>query len=507
MPRARRGSLAALLLGVLALLTTLAQPTSASAFGWDDVVKRARELANEGFYAGEEIPDWLAGITYDQWRDIRFKPEYATWREEELPFQVQFFHPGLFYNRPVKVNIVDGDTVSPAMFLPSQFDYGRNEFASRVPQTLGYAGFRLHAPIKRPDYFDEVIVFLGASYFRAVGRDQVFGLSARGLAIDTAEPTGEEFPFFREFWIEKPQPGDDSITVYALLDSPGLAGAYGFVIHPGEETVVEVYAELFPRRDIEKLGIAPLTSMFFHGENTLRKFDDFRPEAHDSDGLLIHFASGDWLWRPLDNPERLQISRFDAENVLGFGLVQRDREFASYEDLETQAQMRPSAWVEPIGSWGPGQVELVEIPTKSDTNDNIVAYWVPAREVKKGEPLTFAYRLYWYGDNPDRPPLARVASTRRDHGSKGDTERFVIDFAGGNIDLIPPSEILHGSLSIRPEKEAELVGQQVVKNQLTGEWRLTFQVKPRGSEPVDLRARLEWIGQPLTEIWAYTLTP
>ncbi|MEW6269520.1 MAG: glucan biosynthesis protein G [Thermodesulfobacteriota bacterium] len=493
---------------MLVVLAALASPVRAAAFGWDDVVARARDLAREAFYAGDaEIPDWLAAISYDEWRDIRFRPEYATWREEELPFQVQFFHPGLFYNRPVKVSVIDGEEVSPAMFLPSQFDYGRNEFASRVPQTLGYAGFRVHAPIKSSDYFDEVIVFLGASYFRAVGRDQVFGLSARGLAIDTAEPSGEEFPFFREFWIEKPAQGAESLTVFALLDSPGIAGAYGFVVRPGEETDVEVYAELFPRRDIEKLGIAPLTSMFFHGENTERKFDDFRPEAHDSDGLSIHFASGDWLWRPLDNPERLQISRFDMDDPRGFGLIQRDRDFASYQDLETQAQLRPSAWIEPIGAWGAGRVELVEIPTKSDTNDNVVAFWVPARPVKQGEPLAVAYRLRWYGDHPDRPPLARVTATRRDHGAKGDAERFVVDFAGGNIDLIPATEILHGSLSIRPEKEAELVGQQVVKNRVTGEWRLTFQVRPRGSEPVDLRARLEWIGQPLTEIWAYTLMP
>lgn len=505
--RVRRWPSALCGIGVAALALVLL-PASALAFGWEDVVEKARALSKEAFYDGEpEVPDWLSKITYDEWRDIRFRSEFATWRGTDTPFQVQYFHPGLFYTRAVTINLIENGEAKPASFAPTQYDYGRNEFASRVPQNLGHAGFRIHAPIKSPDYFDEVIVFLGASYFRAVGRDEGFGLSARGLVIDTAEPWGEEFPFFREFWIERPQPGDQTITVYALLDSLGITGAYGFVIRPGEQTVTDVHAVLFPRRDIRKLGIAPLTSMFFHGENTVRKFDDFRPEAHDSDGLLIHFQSGDWLWRPLDNPEELTITRFEADDPLGYGLVQRDRSFSSYQDLETRAERRPSAWVQPIGAWGRGRVELVEIPTRSDTNDNIVTYWVPAAPVKAGERLEYTYRVYWYGDDPDRPPLGRVVATRRDGGERGDAERFVVDFAGPALQEIPAEEIVHGMLSVRPENEVELLGQHVVKNPVTGGWRLTFRIRPRSSTPLDLRARLEWRGEPLTEIWAYPVKP
>ena len=502
--------LRALLVSLLALAAPLLLlPTSAGAFAWDDVVARARELSQQAFYppSTSAVPDWLGKISYDEWRTMRYRPEQAIWREQGLPFQAQFFHPGLFYNRTVAVNLIEDGKVKPAQFSPGQFDYGPNEFASRVPQDLGYAGFRLHAPIKSPGYLDEVIVFLGASYFRAVGRDQVFGLSARALAIDTAAPWGEEFPFFREFWIERPAPDARDVTVYALLDSPGITGAYGFVVRPGVETLVDVYAILFPRREIKKLGLAPLTSMFFHGENTRRHFDDFRPEAHDSDGLALHLASGDWLWRPLDNPETLAVSSYDADDPLGYGLLQRDRSFSSYQDLETRAERRPSAWVEPVGAWGKGRVELVEIPTKSDTNDNVVAYWVPAREVKPGSPVEVAYRMYWYGDSLDRPPLGRVVSTRRDKGDKEGVQRFVVDFAAGGLEEIPASEIVHGALGMRPEDGVELLGQQVMKNPITGGWRLSFQVRPKGRDVVDMRARLELGGKPLTEIWAMPLIP
>src|SRR5262249_47540238 len=248
------------------------------------------------------VPEWLGKITYDQWRDIRFRADQTLWRDKGLPFQVQFFHPGLYYDRTVKVNVIDGGSGKLQDFSPSQFDYGRNDFASKVPQDLGYAGFRVHAPIKKPDYFDEVIVFLGASYFRAVGKQQVFGMSARGIAIDTALPSGEEFPYFKEFWLVTPEAGAKELTIYAMLDSPSLTGAYRFVVRPGDQTAVAVDARIFLRREGKKLGIAPLTSMFFHGENSSPWREDFRPEVHDSDGLLVNFASGEWLWRPLDNP-------------------------------------------------------------------------------------------------------------------------------------------------------------------------------------------------------------
>lgn len=504
--RSRSGRRLYLLTALAALLVTAAG--RAAAFNFDDVTAKARALSKESYVAQPQAPEWLREISYDQWRDIRFRPERALWRDKKLPFQVQFFHPGLYYDRPIAVNVIDGETVRPLGFSPNEFDYGRNEFASRVPQNLGYAGFRIHAPIKKKDYYDEVIVFLGASYLRAVGKDEVFGLSARGLAIDTALPAGEEFPYFREFWLVTPKRGDNELTVYALLDSPSLAGAYQFIIRPGEQTTVKVINRLLPRSAVKKLAVAPLTSMFYHGENSMRAVEDFRPEAHDSDGLLINFASGEWLWRPLDNPQALQVSSFRTAQPRGYGLIQRDRNFDHYQDLETRPELRPSAWVAPQGDWGEGRIELVQIPTKSDINDNIVAFWVPNSVPQPGGMAAYAYTIYWYAESPIFSPSGRVVATRRDRGTAENAYRFVIDFAGKKLESLPEDTVLRGVVSIASgEQSAELLDQQVVKNPVTGGWRLTFQIRRLQNEPIELRAFLDQGGTALTETWSDVILP
>jgi len=495
-------------LGGLVLMLVALLPASVGAFGLDDVAKRAQELAASSYEPRPKVPDWLLNLSYDQWRDIRFRPDESLWRDRKSRFEVQLFHLGLFYDRAVRIHLVDGKGVRPVEFSPSLFDYGKNKFASQVPQDLGFAGFRIHYPIKTPKYPDEVIVFLGASYFRALGKNEVFGLSARGLAIDTAESSGEEFPDFREFWLVVPSPGAKEIEIYALLDSPSVAGAYRFVVRPGTETQVDVETRLFLRREVKKLGIAPLTSMYFLGENDLREIVDFRPEVHDSDGLLMQTGTGEWLWRPLDNPRTLHVSSFQIEHPKGFGLMQRDRDFANYQDLEARSELRPSAWVEPKGDWGKGRVELIEIPTKSDIHDNIVAFWVPAELPKPGTPATFAYSMSWFGDDAKRPPGGRVVGTRRDFGTFEDAHRFVVDFDGGKLAKMPADTVVRGVVSIAGgDDSAELIEQQVVKNPVTGGWRLAFQVRPRHKGPVDVRAFLDAGGEALTETWSYVVLP
>jgi len=493
--------------GVLALA---AAGAPADAFDLDDVAGRAAKLAKKPYKDPRgSVPDWLLQISYDQWRDIRFRPDQALWRGQRSSFEVQFFHPGLFYDRTVKVNVVDAQGVREAGFSPSHFDYGRNDFASRVPQDLGYAGFRVHFPIKKAEYKDEVIVFLGASYFRAVGRDQAYGLSARGLAIDTALPTGEEFPWFREFWLVRPSPQAQQLELYALLDSPRATGAYRFVVQPGEQTLVDVEARVYLREPVGKLGIAPLTSMFFFGENTPERPVDFRPEIHDSDGLLLQDGTGEWIWRPLENPRTLTIGSFRLTSPKGFGVIQRDRDFDHYQDLETRQETRPSVWVAPAGDWGAGHVELVEIPTQQDIHDNTVAYWVPESVPPVGEALPFAYRLSWYGNDPQRPPGGRAIATRRDRGTYEDAHRFVIDFEGEKLAALPPETVLRGIVTAAPAggEAGELLEQVVVHNPVTRGWRLIVQVRPRGGDPVELRAFLQHGDDTLTETWTYLLKP
>jgi glucans biosynthesis protein len=494
---------------LLAVPLSLALATGAHAFGLDDVAEKAKALAAQPFQDPVvTVPEFLSQLTYDQWRDIRFRPERALWREKNLPFEVQFFHPGLYYDRVVGLNEVDSTGIKPVAFSPGLFDYGKNDIASRVPQDLGFAGFRLHYPIKAAAYKDEVIVFLGASYFRAIGRDQGFGLSARGLAIDTAAPSGEEFPWFREFWLVRPAKGAVEMEVFALLDSPSLAGAYRFVIYPGVQTHVDVEARLYRRQDSKKLGVAAMTSMFLFGENSTRCFENYRPEVHDSDGLLLYSDTGEWLWRPLENPPTLQVHSYQMTNPRGFGLLQRDREFRNYQDLETLQEKRPSAWITPKGQWGPGRVELVEIPTDKDIHDNINAYWVFDNVPPIPEPISFAYRLSAYGDDTTRPPAGRATATRREPGRAASHYRFVVDFEGKQLEKIPADDVLRAVVSVAGgEERGRIVSQYVIKVPSTGGWRLGFEVEATSREPLELRAYLDKAGSALTETWAYTAAP
>jgi glucans biosynthesis protein len=479
------------------------------------VIKTARELANQPYQGYPEIlPEVLTSMSYDQWRKIRFKPENSLWRDKKLRFEVQFFHSGYLYNFPVRINEITSEGTEQVAFNPEFFEYGSTELKKRIPLNAGYAGFRIHYYLKSQTYKDEVVAFLGASYFRAVGKDQQYGLSARGLSVDTALPTGEEFPYFREFWLKKPTKTDKNITVFALLESPRLDGAYRFIIRPGTDAIMEVDAVIFRRNNVNKIGIAPMTSMFFYGENTnIRPLDDFRPENHDSDGLMISFKTGEWLWRPLINPQALLINSFQADSPSGFGLMQRDLDFDHYQDPETRYDLRPSLWVVPSGEWGSGAVELVQIPSENHYNDNIVAFWRPDAVPAADEPYTYSYSLYWQFPAKNHPPEGRVIATRYTTTDRQNTLRFLVDFKGGELDKLQEDDAVEAAVTL--DSEHRLIDQQVFRIQPTGTWRLVFQVEaednptlvekviPARKKVVELRAFLRRGKTVLTETWSY----
>ena len=499
----------ALPLRFAAALIAVCASGSAQAFDFEDVARRAQQLAAKPHErAAPALPKALADLNYDQYRDIRYKPEQALWRSSRLPFEVQFFHPGLYFNQIVKTNLITAEGVRPLPFNPDHFDYGRNDLDADKLREVGYAGLRVHYPLNRADYKDELLVFLGASYFRAVGRGAQYGLSARGLALDTGELGGEEFPAFTEFWLEWPRAEDQQLTIYALLDSRRVTGAYRIRLKPGDSTTTEVKLRLYFRDSVKKLGIAPLTSMYFYGENQPAAAEDFRPEVHDSDGLLLH-TDPEWIWRPLVNPRRLLITSFGANNPRGFGLMQRDRAFSSYEDLEARYDLRPSAWVEPRGDWGRGRVELVQIPTPDETNDNIVAYWVPEQAPEAGSSMDIEYGLRWEMKFATQPPLAHVVQTRRGHGRGREPDgslRFQIDFGGPLLErLLPDTRLVSG---VWVGDNAELLERQTFRNEVTGGWRVSLRVRRLDdSKPVEMRAVLRNGEENVSETWAYVLPP
>lgn len=464
------------------------------------VRQTAKDLAQKPYQAPDQnLPDNFKKLDYDQYRKIRFIPDRAIWRNQGLPFQLQLFHRGFFYSNRVDLYEVADGKATIIGYSPDQFTF--DDLKPPPPGTdLGFAGFRIHAPINRNDYYDEVGVFLGASYFRAVAKGETYGLSARGLAINTADPKGEEFPVFKTFWIERPQKQANSIVVHALLDSKSAAATYRFTIRPGETTIYDVEMSVYPRADIADPGIAPMTSMFLFDANDRSKIDDFRPAVHDSDGLAMLNGRGETLWRPLTNPADLQVSSFYDANPRNFGLIQRQRDFETYQDLESHFETRPSLRVEPIGDWGNGEVRLIEIPTKEEVHDNIVAFWRPKDPLKAKGEYSFTYRLHW-GENKSHPGLARFVKTAS--GAAGDGRLFVLDIEGDKLKDVKPDAV-RGNVSANFGKIKNIVTQP---NPQSGGWRMSFNLEPGNASVVELRASLLQNDDPLSETWVYRWTP
>jgi glucans biosynthesis protein len=492
------------------ILVTLALATlapCAGAFDFGDVAQRAQALAAKAYAKRSgELPAELQQLKYEDYKDIRFRPERMHWRGQGLPFELAFFHEGMYFDQPVRINEVSADGVREIRYRPEDFDFGANKVDPRTWHGLGFAGFRVHYAINGPKYKDEVLAFLGASYFRALGQGQVYGLSARALAIDTAIASGEEFPRFVEFWIQRPAPADRQLSLYALLDSPRVAGAYRFVLKPGVDTAIEVKARLYFRADVGKVGIAPFSSMYYFGSNQHADHEDYRPQTHDSDGLAVKSGNGEWIWRPLVNPKRLLVTSFATVDPRGFGLQQRDRRFDSYEDLAARYDLRPSVWVEPRGRWGAGRVELVQLPTPDETNDNVAAYWVPDKPPKPNEAYDLEYRMLWQKKTERRPPLMWAAQTLRGRGymAKPDDSLWLqVDFVGGPAPKLPAPET---KAAIYLDANAEMLESRVEQNVVSGGWRLVLRLRRAdAAKPVEMRAYLHRANRAISETWSYIL--
>lgn len=471
------------------------------AFNLDDVAAKAKDLAGQKFEAPKSnLPAVFRDMKFADYQKIRFIQEKAEWAKDKTPFKLSFYHQGMHFDTPVKINQVTATSVEEIKYDPSRFEFGDVPHDPKTVENLGYAGFRVLYPINKAGKQDEIMTLLGASYFRVVGKGHVYGLSARGLAIDTALPSGEEFPRFREFWVEKPKPNDKHLVIYALLDSPRSTGAYKLILRPGSDTLVDVKSKVFLRDHVSRLGVAPLTSMYLFGSNQPSKVLNYRPALHDSEGLSIHAGNGEWLWRPLNNPKHLAVSSFSVENPRGFGLLQRQREFSHYEDLDDNYQKRPSAWIEPRGDWGKGTVDLVEIPTADETNDNIVAFWSPEKLPEPGKPMEFEYRLRWTIDESQlhAPELGWVKQTMR---STGDVKQsnlireadgsvaFLVDFEGPALAALPEDTALRSQVSVGDN--AEVVENNLRYNPEIKGWRLTLRLKVKDpSKSTEMRAAL-----------------
>lgn len=469
-------------------------------FGFDTMQELARLRASAPYkHQKSELVGSFANLNYDSYRAIRFKREADPWLDHGR-FAMDLLSPGLIFYEPVKINLVDeAGIVTPLPFRPELLDFDPSQFPDGADMetigNMGWSGFRLRVPLNRPDVLDEFLVFQGASYFRAVARDTLYGLSARGLALNTGSSDGEEFPLFTDFWISRPPENSDTVVIYAMLDSKSVAGAFQFVITPGDETVIDTRVTLFPRVDLTDVGIAPLTSMFWFGPASRAGIDEYRPQVHDSDGLQMTTGHGQHLWRSLSLPAKLQISDFVDRDPRGFGLAQRSRKFEHFQDAEARYELRPSAWIEPKGPWGKGMVRLVEIPAENEFNDNIVSFWRPSAPLKTGESHDFSYMLTFAQLPPSPAPLAAVIQSRAGKAiNDKDGRSYLIDF---DLDLfrdkLPEAQVTSSAGSIKNIHVFALPKENIL--------RLGFLFQPEKAFAADLQAVLKGPEGSLSETW------
>ena len=510
---------------ILAMARSISCGAEPAQVDLDYVAKRALERAQKPFHSPRaDLPKILRqdNLDYDKYREIRFRREKALWAEDDLPFRIEFFHPGYLYQEPVHVYEFTATHMQQIRFVRDFFNYGKLNIADDIPLKTGYAGFRVLYPLNKTNQLDELGAFLGASYFRLLGRDQRYGQSARGLALNSGElDRPEEFPIFTDWWLGKPAKDDRELVLYALLDSVSCAGAYEFHIRPGDTTIADVNAVIYFRDPknikvvntnqaaIKTMGMAPLTAMFWFGKNSERKFDDYRLEVHDADGLLVKMGNGEVLWRPLDNPSVLRHQVFYAPGIRGFGFLQREREFAAYQDSFNPYDREPSLWVEPRGNWGEGDLHLLQLSANWEGLDNEVAFWDPRNKPAPMQPYKFGYTMYWQmGDADVKLSENRAVATRVGIDTADPSCRqFIIDFKGPKLDGLPADN--PPKLIANCSTNAVLVDVQTIPCPELKTWRAELKLRPNpgNKDPVDLRCTLQSGTNIVSETWTYQWSP
>ena len=469
-------------------------------FGPNTVRDLSRALAKKPYEAPKApLPDPFNSLTYDQYVAIHPKPGSAVWSGDNVGFAIEPLHRGFIFSTPMDIYIVEGGFARKLTYESSAFEFGKLVIPPNLPD-IGFSGFRVLRTVAGGSY--DVAIYQGASFFRAEARGQNFGVTARGLSIRTADPQGEEFPIFRSVWIEKPTLTDNVLVIHALLDSPSLTGAYRFTLRPGEATIIDTEMTLNTRAAVDHFGLGAMSATYLFGPLDHKRPDDIRPMVHEVDGLQMLTGKSEWVWRPVSNRDTLQISAFTDSNPRGFGLLQRNRSFEAYQDDDAHWELRPSLWIEPIGDWADGEVRLVEIPSDSENNDNLIVYWRPRTSLAANAEIAYAYRQFWCWSPPAKPPLATVVESREGKfGAK--LRRFLAEFTS---DAFAKPERL---AEIKPNiaaKPGRIVSTRTFPSKERMTFRVLFDLEPTSDGVSEIRLVLEAEGKPASETWLYRWT-
>lgn len=479
-------------------------PVESDAFTPAKVAEIARALAGDAFKPPAASPlDALASPSPEELAAIRYKPNELIWANDNLPFAIEPLHRTRNMPGELALYLVDGATASRLPYDPAKFEFGKVKPPPAGTQ-LGFTGFRvLHRG--SDGHLNPVVSLLNASILSAIARDQVWGAIARPMSVYSAEQ-GEETPHIRTIWIEKPKPIATELVMHAVVDTPSLAGAVRFTLRAGEATVIDTECTIFARKQVDHLALTPIQATYLSGPIDWPQTGDMRPAAYEAGGVQMLTGAGEWIWRPVSNRSRLQISGFVDRDPQGFGLIQRDRAFATFLDDDGEWQRRPSVWIEPIGKWGPGEVTLMEIPAASQNNKNIACYWRPKPALAAGSETSFAYRQFWCWRTPEVPDGARVMLSRIGR-LPGDTSevknRVLIQFQGEQLSDPNKAATIAPSIWSSAGKVSSV---RVFRTPRHGSMRVVFDLDPGGQPLVELRVVLKQDAASMSETWLYRWT-
>jgi glucans biosynthesis protein len=472
------------------------------AFGPGSVTDMARALAKKPFKAiSADLPDPFKNLTFEQYAAIHTRPEARVWTTEAVGFALEPLHRGFIYENAIELNIVSQGQAYRLVYDAKLFDLGALHPSPKIGD-MGFSGFRVLVPHDKPD-FTEIASFQGANFFRALAVGQVPGLVSRALAVRLADPKGEDVPVFRTIWIEKPSLITKALVVHAVVDSQTITGAFRFTIRPGEATIIDTECTLFARVAVDNIGLGTMSATHLLGFMDHHKFDDLRPNVSEVCGLQMLTGAGEWLWRPVANRDTLQISTFIDEKPRGFGFLVRDRAFDDYADEDQHWEKRPSLWIEPLGEWGQGGVQLIEIPSESEGNDNILCFWRPKQQLAAGSETPFAYRQFWCWNPPEQPDLARAVTSRSGRGS-GKRRRFLVNFEG---DILANAERTAGLKPTLTAGGGTITQVRAYPSDNNKSVRVLFEIDPGSDQSSELRLVLEAQGKAVSETWLYRWTP
>lgn len=474
-------------------------PPPPQPFDQNSILGLARELAKSPYKPPPgDLPDFLSGLSYEQYVAIRAKPSANVWSDDNVGFAIEPLHRGFVFSAPMQIFVVENGMPRRLEYKAGNFEFGSIQPPANVPD-IAFSGFRILA--RRDNAFAEVAIFQGASFFRARAPGQILGVQARGLSVRTANSRGEEFPVFKAVWIEKPSLAENALVLHALLDSESLVGVYRMSIRPSEATIIDTEVTLLPRVNADVIGLATMSAKSISSPLDRRRPDDVRPYIAEINGLWMLTGNGEWIWRPTTNRSTLQISSFVDNNPRGFGFLMRDRDFETYLDDENHWELRPSLWIEPLTDFGAGEVELVEIPSDTDTNNNCVAFWRPKGGLQAGRETSWAYRQFWCWAPPIRTPLATTIYSRAGRaGVQQRRRRFLVAFEGDILGDEQATADLKASLSTSPGQIQLL---RWFHDRKTRRCRVLFDIDVGSDTSVEMRLLLMAGAKPVSETWLY----